>query len=227
MLDLLKVLKDVSSYEITNKLHQIRGNDDNHKCHLFLEDYFKRKDAFISPDIYNCEAQCITNIFPQYSVEYVQSMLETLGSEDNRVVIVLRQLLKSEQISNNRPISNELKYVENNVLPECLDTLPQASSSNDLLKYLKTTDDGKYQLSNTYKRKSDTNAESAKTKIKSLTSLHNSTFFEGNVIKTCTHNLRGMLVRKSGKFFFYRTQYKLLLSIGTLFQMFFFYPRRL
>ncbi|KAI4471115.1 ubiquitin conjugating enzyme 7 interacting protein-related [Holotrichia oblita] len=133
---LLEVLKDVNRDEVVIKLNQIKENNDNHISHLFLEDYFKNKDEYISPDVYRYEAQSIVNIFPQYSVEYIQSMLETLGSESNRVIIILRQLLKNEPIKYRFRL-NDINHT--NIQTRPVDVFSHASNRlNDVLDY-KTT----------------------------------------------------------------------------------------
>lgn len=123
------MLKDVNRDEVVIKLNQIKENNDNHISHLFLEDYFKNKDEFINPEIYRYEAQCIVNIFPQYSVEYIQSMLETLGSESNRVIIILRQLLKNEPIKYRFRL-NEINRTNTQTRP--MDIFSHATISNRL-----------------------------------------------------------------------------------------------
>lgn len=131
---MLNVLKDVNEHEVVQKLNKIQENNDSHISHLFLEDYFRSKDAYVPPEIYRDEAQCIVNIFPQYSVEYVKSMLETLGNEDNRVIVILRQLLKNEPIKSRQLLNSEpIKNVLNKCTSTKSQTLPDSIRDSNIV----------------------------------------------------------------------------------------------
>lgn len=179
-------MQDVNRDELITKLNQIKESNDNHISHLFLEEYFRNKDAHVSPEVYHYEAQCIVNIFPQYSVEYIQSMLGTLGSENNRVIIILRQLLKNEPINyTHKGLSNEQNHNKNQISPECFDIFSQATGSNSELGTEKPEIEHNF-----LKRKSTTEVPlvAPKIKIKPVVSMCNTTSTMKNTFipETCT-----------------------------------------
>lgn len=116
--NLIAVLKDLNRHELITELNKMK--DDDHNCnitHSFLEKYFRSKNTYVSPNIYYEEAVNIVKIFPQYSVEYIKSMLEALQSESNRIIVILRLLLKDE-LSHNKKIVRPNPSVPDEASPQ-------------------------------------------------------------------------------------------------------------
>lgn len=125
--NLLAVLQDINRDEVITELNKLKENSgDCNIIHGFLKKYFGSKDTYEFSNVYYEEAVRIVKIFPQYSVEYIKSMLKALRNEDNRIIVILRLLLK-----------NEFKHNKNKILPENFVDISQAESSS-------TNDKGKY-----------------------------------------------------------------------------------
>lgn len=96
---------------------------------LVLQQYFKLKDKSVTIATLRKEAEALHEIFPNYSMQDILVLLQDLDTEENRVKIVAKKLLRKDQ---DRPLKRASDGImENAIVQKKPKMAATVSSAND------------------------------------------------------------------------------------------------
>ncbi|KAK4872689.1 hypothetical protein RN001_014718 [Aquatica leii] len=95
-----KLSRIVSEWDlefIVQALNQHAHKDAPERKLLVLEDYFRSTELNVPVEILNKDVDVIKELFPEYSRDYLLNLLQTVGSEKNRLRIITKILINDKR----------------------------------------------------------------------------------------------------------------------------------